>query len=214
MTPYYDDGQVTIYHGDALTVLRSLDAGSADLVFADPPYGVDLGYGDAYEDRGGEGYAAWMADVAAELRRVGELVLVTPGIRNIGLWPRPSWTLCWGKPGSTRRSDLGGFNEWEPILMYGKRRLYHDLKILPTVANLAKGETGDHPCPKPLRLMTWLLAECSDPGDLVVDPFAGSGTTLRAAKDLGRRAIGVELEERYCEIAANRLAQGVLALHG
>jgi DNA modification methylase len=65
----------------------------------------------------------------------------------------------------------------------------------------------EHPSPKPLNVMRWILG-CL-PGETVLDPFMGSGTTLRAAKDLGRRAIGIEIEERYCEIAAKRLAQEV-----
>jgi DNA modification methylase len=68
----------------------------------------------------------------------------------------------------------------------------------------------EHPTAKPVNLMTMLLEKC--PAGVIVDPFAGSGTTLRAAKDLGRKAIGIEIEERYCEIAARRMAQEVLAL--
>lgn len=70
----------------------------------------------------------------------------------------------------------------------------------------------DHPCPKPLELMRQLIEDFTDLGDTILDPFMGSGTTLRAAKDLGRKAIGIELEEKYCEIAAQRLSQEVLAL--
>ena len=66
------------------------------------------------------------------------------------------------------------------------------------------------PRPKPLPWMKWAVALVSRPGETVIDPFMGSGTTLRAAKDLGRRAIGIEIEERYCEIAAKRLGQEVL----
>jgi len=72
----------------------------------------------------------------------------------------------------------------------------------------------DHPCPKPLPLMAELVGLFTDPGELILDPFMGSGTTLRAAKDLGRRAIGIEINERYCEIAAKRLQQEVLPLWG
>lgn len=68
-----------------------------------------------------------------------------------------------------------------------------------------------HPTEKPVVLVSYFIELTTGEGDLILDPFMGSGTTLRAAKDLGRRAIGIELEERYCETAANRLAQGVLA---
>lgn len=69
----------------------------------------------------------------------------------------------------------------------------------------AKADRPNHPCPKPLWLMRAQVEDFTDPGELILDPFAGSGTTLVAAKQLGRRAIGVELEERWCEVAARRL---------
>lgn len=77
--------------------------------------------------------------------------------------------------------------------------------------NISRGaDREDHPCPKPLPLMLQLVSLFTDPGDLILDPFMGSGTTLRAAKDLGRRAIGIEIEEHWCEDAATRLSQEVL----
>jgi site-specific DNA-methyltransferase (adenine-specific) len=136
--------------------------------------------------------------------------MLTPGIANIWLYPPADWVLCWAKPGSPRRSNLGGFNEWEPVLMYGKRRIYNDLKWL-AAWNNTSSHTGDHPCPKPENLMRWLVEQGSDPTDTILDPFAGSGTTLVAAKALGRKAIGIEIEERYCEIAVRRLQQSVMA---
>ncbi len=205
MTPYYEDDSCTIYHGDCRDVLPGL---TADLVFADPPYGVGLKYGGSYVDTN----RSFTGELNVLLCACAPLVLVTPGIRNLWTWPAPTWVLCWGKPGSTRRSDLGGFNEWEPVLVYGKRRVYNDFLRLPDGANHADGATDGHPCPKPMALLRWLVEKWSDSGQTIVDPFLGSGTTLRAAKDLGRRAIGIEIEERYCEIAANRLAQEVLPL--
>ena len=69
-----------------------------------------------------------------------------------------------------------------------------------------------HPTPKPLALMADLIALFTDPGETILDPFLGSGTTARAAKDLGRKVIGIEMEEKYCEIAAQRMSQEVMAL--
>ena len=206
--PYYDDGQVTIYHADCRDVLPHLPP--VDLVLTDPPYGIDFKYGDAYTDRQDD-YRAWMLPVFEEMRRLGSVVMLTPGIRNLWMYPPATWVMCWAKPGSPRRSGLGGFNEWEPVLVYGKRRIYNDFKWLAAWNNTSK-HTGEHPCPKPEALCRWLVSEGSDEGALVLDPFSGSGTTLVAAKVLGRRAIGIEIEERYCEIAVKRLAQAVLPL--
>lgn len=211
MEPYYEDDWCVIYHGSNEALLPSMP--QVDLAFADPPYGVGLEYGHAYTDEGGAGYEAWMARLAAQLTALAPVVFVTPGIRNIWSWPRATWVLNWQKPGSTRRSDLGGFNEWEPVLMYGKRRIYNDAKRLPDCVNHAK-DTGDHPCPKPVNLLSWLISVGCDEGATVLDPFMGSGTTLKAAKAQGRKAIGIEIEERYCEIAAKRLSQEVLDFGG
>jgi len=85
----------------------------------------------------------------------------------------------------------------------------NDTKL--TVWNLPpEREVNGHPCPFPVQIPQRLIASSCHPDGVVLDPFMGSGTTLRAAKDLGRNAIGIEIEEKYCEIAAERLRQGVL----
>jgi DNA modification methylase len=109
--------------------------------------------------------------------------------------------------------DIPWRPSWEAICVLGigftGKRSHGVLRhSLPTLAP----ERQYHPTSKPVQLLQALISKCPPLAD-VVDPFMGSGTTLRAAKDLGRTAIGVELEERYCEIAAKRLSQGVLELH-
>lgn len=203
MRPYYERGGITIFVGDALDILPTLETGSVDLVLTDPPYGLDF--------RG----AAWDREIPGwleEARRVAKSVIFTTAPLTQWDYPRPDWVLCWARPASNSRSLLGGgFNHWTPIMVYGAPKFPVDLLSLHAIAN-ATEPWIDHPSPKPIRLMRWLMEYGSEPGDLVIDPFMGSGTTLRAAKDLGRRCIGIEINEAYAEIAARRLAQEVLPL--
>jgi len=128
------------------------------------------------------------------------------GIRGLFDYPRPDWIMCWHRPASIQRcGSLLGFNNWEPILLYGVKAISNDVISVPNAA-----EVQGHPTTKPLALMRSLL--CRLPSISVLDPFMGSGTTLVAAKQLGRRAIGIEIEEKYCEIAAKRLSQEMLPL--
>lgn len=210
-TPYYEDAAagITIYHADARDILPLLEPGSADLVLTDPPYNVGLDYseGDQRSD-----YPEWTRDWFSRCPRP---LVVTPGLVNLALWLRmeqPRWVCAWIKPNQCSPSALNGFNVWEPILVYGRpsKPIGQDAWVASIQTNQAG--VGDHPCPKFLPFWRKLLNTFSNPGDLILDPFLGSGTTLRAAKDLGRKAIGIEIEERYCAIAAQRLAQGVLPL--
>lgn len=200
MKPYYERDGIVIYHGDALEVLPTLERDSIDLVLTDPPYGVGLAEWDEKLVP-----MEWLT----ECRRVARTVAFTPGVTHMWKYPAPDWSFCWARPASVQRNGLGGFNHWELFLIYGRPKLLIDLVVLPHSGNT---EQLDHPCPKPLPLLRSLVERLSDPGDIILDPFMGSGTTLRAAKDLGRKAIGIEIEERYCEVAAKRLSQEVLAL--
>jgi hypothetical protein len=194
MKPYYEENGIVIYHGDCREILPSLP--KVDLVLTDPPY-LD---GD-------------LSDMLDVLLVLTARIVVTPGKQESFSWIRrkaPVWEYAWKCSGT---SSLGGSAclhiLFEPILAYGfpKRPLGSDLLDFPLVVDPA---ASGHPWPKPMRLFSKLLSHFSDPDETVVDPFMGSGTTLRAAKDLGRKAIGIEIEEKYCEIAANRLRQEVL----
>ena len=198
MTPYYADDAVTIYHADCREWMPAADA-----ILTDPPYG--LGF------RG----AAWDSEIPVWLemaRGSAPLVAFTTAPTTMWDYPRPDWVLIWVRQGSSSRTAYGGFNHWSPVLVYGKGRWTPDTFLISAVQS-GKANLGiDHPSPKPLPLLRWLVAGATREGDTVLDPFMGSGTTLRAAKDLGRRAIGIEIEERYCEIAARRCSQEVLGL--
>src|SRR5262245_44065047 len=202
LKPYYQDEWATIYHGDCREILPQLEP--VDLVLTDPPYGVGFQYQDSYDDKRTD-YAEWALSCFQFYRERGRVVMLTTGMRNLWLYPRADWVLCWAKPGSTRRSDLGGFNEWEPVLVYGKPKIWNDFKYLPDCVNHTKGKS-EHPCPKPLALYKWLIKAAGEVAT-ILDPFMGSGTTLHAAKDMAVKSIGIEIEEKYCEIAVKRLRQ-------
>ncbi len=210
MTPYYQDSSVTIYHGDCREILPTLP--KAELVLADPPYNLKRKYGGTYDDDlSREDFSSFVESWLPRLITAGDVVLITPGIANMGIYLRysPTWVMAWTKPFSVSHSPVG-FSNWEPIFIWGKKRINgkSDHYSIPWVKD---NEAVGHDCPKPLPLYKVLVNQWSEYG-VTLDPFMGSGTTLRAAKDLGRKAIGIEIEEKYCEIAAKRMAQEVLPL--
>lgn len=232
ITPYYHDeiSGITIYHGDAQEILPTLSLESVDCMVTDPPYGVLLkGKSAKFTDpkrstfRPGtysfDDTPDYLAEVVVPL--VCDLIgtvkaaAVTPGIRNMFLYPQPDDVGGFGDESATGVGRWG-FTIIQPILFYGSdpflrtgrgSRANSIVGVYPNDANAV-----DHPCAKPYRPWKWLVSRTSLEGETILDPFMGSGTTLRAAKDLGRRAIGIEVEERYCEIAAKRLQQAVLPL--
>ena len=194
MQSYYERGGITIFHGDCRDILPSLDP--VDLVLTDPPYGMAKAEWDVLIDP-----IEWLPAARRSLT-----VAVFCGVRGLHAYPKPDWTMAWVRLASTQRNGkFRGFNNWEPILVYGGDRIPNDVFSVP---NLQEPEGHGHPTTKPTSLMTRILTRLG--GETILDPFMGSGTTLRAAKDLGRKAIGIEIEERYCEIAAKRLSQEVL----
>jgi site-specific DNA-methyltransferase (adenine-specific) len=208
MKPYYQDDAVTIYHGDSRELTAHMP--SVDLTLTDPPYGIGEAYA-SFEDTPAcvrELVAAVIPTCIEKSKRMA----LTCATRQQGFYPPPSWVLCWLNRAGTGLNPWG-FTCWQPILVYGKDPfLEHSKGSRPDVIEHSEAsEPNGHPCPKPEQFWKKLLVRCSVlETDLVFDPFMGSGTTLRAAKDLGRKAIGIEIEEKYCEIAARRCAQEVL----
>jgi site-specific DNA-methyltransferase (adenine-specific) len=215
--PYFRDDAVVIYHADCRDILPLIPTDSIDLVLTDPDYnGRDIGpKGKSYESGmphlPEEEYAAWCRKWFDLCRHITERLVFSTGTINAWNYPKPRWVMVWHKPGSPTNNGTGGFSLWEPILVYGKGtpRISQDLYTA-TPLNFTREEWAKHPCPKHPGVWKWVLNSVSRPGEVVLDPFLGSGTTARVAKDLGRFAIGIEIEEKYCEIAAKRMAQGVL----
>lgn len=211
MKPYYGPTEgITIYHGDCRDVLPGLP--NADLILTDPPYGVGLEYA-SYDDTEENWFA--LLDVMIPLIRAHADMAILPSCQIRRLWwfyekHRPDWLIAWHK-GSPGHVSAIGFNDWEPLVVYGRSAGLSMHDFLSVNNDEPMGAYG-HPCPKPLRWSKWLVSRACPSGGLIIDPFMGSGTTLRAAKDLGRKAIGIEIEERYCEIAAKRISQMVLAI--
>ena len=206
--PVYDDGSVVLYCGDAQELLP-LVADLADIAITDPPYNLGMNYRSCGDNRAD--YEAWCRAWFALCPRP---LVFTPGKVNLSMWGRiadPTWTCAWNIPNQCSHTALRGLGAWEPVLVYGRPSVLVPRDAWERSISTSQRDTGGHPCPKDLRAWRELVARFTAPGELVLDPFAGVGTTLRAAKDLGRRAIGIELDEQYCQIAARRLAQGVFA---
>jgi site-specific DNA-methyltransferase (adenine-specific) len=211
MKPYYEETNngktLTIYHGDCREVLPQL--GIFDLVITDPPYGVGLEY-DGYEDSERNLNDVVLMSVPL-IRASGVVTLITTGIGNQYKYPEPDWTLAWFY--GQAYNCPWGFNAWQPILAYGKDPYLREGKgaRADAVNIVCSTPVPGHPCPKPIMFWRWLMMRGSSRmKDTILDPFLGSGTTLVCAKELCHSAVGIEQSERYCEIAAKRLTQGVL----
>ncbi len=188
-----------------------------DLVLTDPDYNAKyIGTNHREYEMGmpaldADNYKAFCKEWFGLVSVATSEIVFTPGIANIWNYPEARWVLCWHKPAAVSFNRMGGFNAWEPILVYGKpfKRLPQDYLFFNTL-NFSKGPEKNHPCPKPESLWSYLISITK--ADLILDPFLGSGTTCCCAKKLNRYSIGIEIEEKYCEIAANRCRQEVMEL--
>lgn len=224
--PYYQEDGITIYHADCRDILPHLEP--VDLVLTDPPYGIGFKYDGDYQDAK-QGYADWMwptIEMAESKVKASGAVAVFQSAKWAPKWskwfPREyrlisipkrfvqmntslvtwatDYVLYWGLSEHPR-----GKREWQP-------EPARDWFVSSDCCIPRKGPEKDHPCPRPPDMIEYLVSILAPPKCTILDPFMGSGTTLRAAKDLGRKAIGIEIEEKYCEIAVKRLAQQVLPI--
>ena len=137
---------------------------------------------------------------------------MTPGNRCMWDYPKPDDVGIWYNPASTTRGRWGFSMINCFIFYYGKDpyNIGQGMKYSQSLSGHSDSVEGiGHPCPKPMKFARWLVSRASVKRETVLDLFTGSGSFLIAAKDLGRRAIGIEIEEKYCEIAAKRLSQEV-----
>ena len=199
MKPYYEHGGITIYHADCREVLPQL--GQFDLLLTDPPYGINankqtLGSGQKRFHRSGD-WDKEAPEYLEQLMGLADKCCLWGG--NYFQLPKTNDWLCWHK-----LNDGLSFSEFELAWTnFGKqcRHLQHHWG----------SEKKLHPTQKPLPVIRWCLRQADMPeAGSIFDPFMGSGTTLEAAKLNGYTATGIEIDEKYCEIAANRLAQEVL----
>jgi hypothetical protein len=217
--PYYEEDGITIYNADCRDILPHLP--KVDLVLTDPPYGIRADR-DAHKKSGavlGHGHrrvarrvyptSDWDRERPSPKTLETVISAATHAIiwggNYFGLAPSTKW-LVWDKLNAGNDfadcelawTNLAGGIRLRRHLWHGMAREHSEVRF-------------DHPTQKPLGLIAWAMAQVGD-CNTILDPFMGSGTTLVAAKNLGRRAIGIEIEEKYCAIAVQRLAQEVLPL--
>jgi len=206
MSVYYQDESVTLYHGDCREITAWLEA---DVLVTDPPYG--MGYRSRYSgDEVVGDRDTYVRDEVLGLWGRNRPALVFGSWRNIR--PTCDQVLIWDKGEEAALGHPTFFSAFEEIYVIGSGWVGPRRSNVIRVNGMARGGSDrkafGHPTPKPSGLMEVLIAHC--PSGVIADPFAGSGATLVAASLAGRKAIGVEVEERYCEVIAKRLAQGVL----
>jgi DNA modification methylase len=211
--PYYNHNGITIYHGDCLEIMPHLP--KVDLVLTDPPYGVK-------RDKGFGGFGGFGSPIARRkhnddnwdterpskeyfdlMIEISNIAIIFGGNYFADMLPQGKHWIVWDK-----KNTMPTFGDceliWTNIMRNSVKKITYEWNGL-----IGKEKFRSHPTQKPLGLLKLIIEVYPKNSETVLDPFMGSGTTLRAAKDLNRKAIGIEIEEKYCEIAAKRLSQEV-----
>ncbi len=223
MKPYYQHAGIEIYHGDCLEVLSTLQ-GPIDTILTDPPYGISYRSNHNSSRRGK--WAKWVRyenfdgivgdDKPLDPTHLPDAraVIIFGGNYCADMLPPSRCWLVWDKrdgigPNNQADCEMAWTNLYKPSRIH--RQMWSGL-LRAGRENVAL-QSKQHPHQKPIALMKFCL-EYADTCGLVLDPYCGSGSTMLAAKELGLPAIGIEIEEAYCEIAASRLSQDVFDFNG
>jgi len=183
----------------------------AALVLTDPPYNIGLKYKDYKDDKTAGEFRTQVEQWSAAIKGIGGAAIVTPGRQNIALWININGGEigAWIKINAHGGASIAHFAKWEPILFVGKHLRERDSDVFEHHVDngfLNDGGAVGHLCPKPLRLWDDLLSHYSKIGDIVAEPFSGSGTTLIAAENLSRQCRAVEISAAYVAVALERYA--------
>ena len=218
---YYSDGSTAIALGDCRDILPHLEP--VDLVLTDPPYGKgismlrNIGESRGKSKMNNYQVSTWdlerpASETFKSLVLAGNKAMFWGGNYFADMLPAMDSWLVWDKKCQNGWKDNFADCEMAWTNLGGPARVFRHLWM--GACRISETESGagkQHPTQKPIELMKWCL-ELAPSAGTILDPFMGSGTTLRAAKDLGRKCIGIEIEEKYCEIAVRRLQQEVLPL--
>jgi site-specific DNA-methyltransferase (adenine-specific) len=219
MKPYYEEKGITIYHGDCREILPTLSP--VDLVLTDPPFAVRKDKWDVFKDA--EDFKSFTSTWLKASYACSPLIVcffadkLVPLLLEAAAQASVPYrrALIWRKPPGSQfaGASLDGFwFDFEMIQVFGEPRVKTNKATRFGVLEFRTVIGQTHGCEKPEGLLRVLVDAYAPLGGMVVDPFMGTGTSLRAAKDMGRLAIGIDLGEQNCEIAAKRLQQGVLPL--
>jgi site-specific DNA-methyltransferase (adenine-specific) len=221
ITPYYEEQGITIYNGDCLDVMKELEPKSIDLILTDPPYGMEYVSGwrkEKYSSMHNDNSLEWLAEsfaLMAILAKDNTHLYSFCSWHNVDIFKRAIQefykikNILIGIKNNHGSGDLeGSYAPKYEMCFFGQngRRLLNGER-LPDILEFERTGNNFHPTEKPLDLIALFIDKSSNDFELILDPFMGSGTTLVAAKKLNRRAIGIEINKKYCDIAIERLSQ-------
>jgi len=203
-------GKHRLLCGDATKegdVKRLMGEEKADMVFTDPPYNLKKDYNTYQDDKSIEEYKKFCELFFSNLNKYSNKnICITCGAQNLSLWlsfSSPKWIYSWIKMNGQSRTPLGGMQKWEPILLFNSERCT-EIDVIQANSDRFDGLRESHICPKPVRLIGELMKRFSKSGNVVMDLFLGSGTTVISAEKYKRKCYGLEIDSKYCDVIITR----------